>query len=263
MQQFDMSVGDLIFSNAGEVDLHKDVRFEKLLNNSLGMSPEQFQFIGAVSAGQVTVNADGSMEALVDALDPDGFYLCQPPRRPTRNDPVGRQYILIYGVFPSRNKIRRIFVRKAGADKLDASSGLTLFDTLFKISRPAALLKEITIRMANTPILPVLRNLPDRKNKSVRKVYAAGPKQWPRRNEATAQLGAQFPKGMGEELKEKLHQGTASEVSDNRLKQSLTEDNVAYTLAVHDEPIETQDVTALVVAAQEMMNSDSQPPAGE
>ena len=205
MQQFDISLGALIFSNAGEVELHRDDRFEKLINNSLGLSESQFQFLAAVSAGSVAVNAQGGIEALVDELDNDGFYMCQPPRRPTRNDAQGRQYILVYGVFPTRNKIRRIFIRHTAVSApKDATAGqATALDTLFKIARPAALIKEVTNQLMDRPVLPIPRKQPGREVRGTRKVFGGGkPKH---SASATARIGAHFPAGMGEKIKEQLH----------------------------------------------------------
>jgi len=102
--------GKLVFSNAGEMDLIRDERFAKMLNNSLGVTLDQFQLIDAISTGSITVE-NGEVTAEVIVYDEDAFFMCQPPLKPSGSNPEGRKYMLLYGVFPKNNKIRRIFIR--------------------------------------------------------------------------------------------------------------------------------------------------------
>lgn len=133
--------GTTVFSSAGESDLIRDEAFDRMLNNSRGLTADQFQLIDAVASGNVSLDGD-EIKADVIELDSDGFYMVQAPAQHIR------RFILVYAVFPGRNKMRRIFIRSATADKID---------DLYAISRPGALIRNITTRLGNEALVSVPR----------------------------------------------------------------------------------------------------------
>lgn len=231
--------GKLVFSNAGEMELIRDERFAKMLNNSLGVTLDQFQLIDAISTGSIAVE-NGEVTAEVIVYDEDAFFMCQPPLKPSGSNPEGRKYMLLYGVFPKNNKIRRIFIRSEDGG----------IEGLMGVSRPIALIRDITNRLGRDPLVAVVHRRPGNNQNTVKKSFPVkgtqpqqkpkGPKpkaepkqtqdnqatpqspsgkngkqgnkprQHPSERPASSSIGSQFP-GLDAMLKGKIHEAVTAD----------------------------------------------------
>ncbi len=119
----------LVFSYAGEIDLIQDARFESRLNNSFGITEEQYSLVEALAKGAVEIKESAIDVQSTDVSTNASFY-CLPAMRPSGNM-EGRQFILFYAVIPTDGKwrLRRIFVRTCADDASD-------HDLLYTMPRP-------------------------------------------------------------------------------------------------------------------------------
>lgn len=126
----------LVFSYAGEIDLIQDARFESRLNNSFGITEEQYSLVEALAKGTVEIKESAIDVQSTDVSANASFY-CLPAMRPSGNM-EGRQFILFYAVIPTDGKwkLRRIFVRTCADDASD-------HDLLYTMPRPKSAMAKI------------------------------------------------------------------------------------------------------------------------